>query len=79
MNRWPGSKADSAEQASQRNSRAARRFINTIPTINSDSDELDFEDCNSSLTNPLLNVDGNDEPDLGGEGTMTDAAARRAA
>ena len=53
MNRWWGDKDESLRQASERDSRAARRYIKQIPIIQSDSEE-NFEDCESSL----INVDG---------------------
>ena len=77
MNRWPGSATDSAEQASRRDQRAARRYIRTIPTINTDSNK--FEDCNSSLTTPFINVNGTAEDDLAIEDTMPDNEAQAAA
>ena len=62
MNWWLGSAADSSKQASERNNRAARGTIATLPTVASDSDEdLDFADCNSS---GLLGLDGADDRDL---------------
>ena len=70
MNRWQGTSDDSAKQTSERNRRAASRFIRSLPTIQSDSDTDDapFQDCNQSLT--FNQLDGNEETD-----DMTDAAS----
>ena len=57
MNRWPGSADDSARQASDRDSRAARRYLAQIPQVTSDSDD-DFRDCETSL---LFSGDGADD------------------
>ena len=63
MNRWWGSAADSAKQAGERASRAARRTIASqqqqLGSVNSDSDDNAlYKDANTS---GLLNVDGNDD------------------
>ena len=55
MNRWWGSKADSDQQTSERNQRAARRTIAALPAVLSDTED-DYHDCN--LSNSFLNVDG---------------------
>ena len=65
MNRWWGNRDDSEKQASERNSRAARRTIAGLQVplvLSSDDDELDFNDCETSLHLP--NVDGTDDTDL---------------
>ena len=60
--RWPGTAADSAHQASARNSRAAKRFINNIPQlVLSDTDE-EFIECDSSFSH--LNLDGAGSTDM---------------
>ena len=59
MNRWPGNKEDSSKQVSERNSTAARRFINSIPSLNASLNSvssLDFYDCQES---DFENLDGN--------------------
>ena len=61
MNRWLGTPEDSSKQASERSQRAARRTIAALPSIASDSDEADFQDCDTSFQLP--NVDGNDDLD----------------
>ena len=57
-----GSSEDSAKQSSERDSRAARRYIRSVPQVNlaSDSDNDDaYQEANQSLeVNPLLNLDG---------------------
>ena len=58
MNRWPGSKDDSDRQAGERNQRAARRFLsNAVIDISLDDSELEFLECETSITN----VDGADD------------------
>ena len=60
MNRWWGSKADSDNQAAERNSRAARRVIQTLPQLPDSSDEdAEYNDCDTSLL--FSNVDGADD------------------
>ena len=71
MNRWLGSKADSDRQNSQRDQRAARRYIrNTVATaeanLNDSVASADFHDCEDPL---LPSVDGQADD-------MADAAAR---
>ena len=63
MNRWWGNSSDSANQAADRDRRAARRTINSLPAVLSDpgSDEDDFRDCDTSLL--FGNVDGADDLD----------------
>ena len=62
MHRWFGSSKDSEEQASQRDQRAARRYISTIPQV-SDSDE--YEDCDTSLNNrSIFGLDGADDTEV---------------
>ena len=77
MNRWWGSQSDSIAQSADRDSRAARRTIARQQTINSDSDENDFADCNTSF-NRSLNLDG--EPGESADLTMNanEQAARAA-
>ena len=56
MNRWFGSSSDSSRQASERDQRAARRYIAANALS---SDEEVFDDCNTSLSfNAELNLDG---------------------
>ena len=57
MNRWPGDKAASDLQASQRSSRAARRTLNNLDLNLVLSDEEPFEDANQSFSSNL-NLDG---------------------
>ena len=61
MHRWFGSASDSDKQAAERNNRAARRTINSLPVINSDSDD-DYRDCDLSKSF-IANVDGADSLD----------------
>ena len=75
MNWWPGSKADSERQASDRNSRAARRTIATLPQVTLSSDEDDFKDCDTSL---LFATDGANDPDSDDDNMSTVAAAELA-
>ena len=65
MNRWWGSKSDSNQQASARDQRAARRIVNTLDLRLSDDEELDFQDCDTSINNISIfsNVDGADDID----------------
>ena len=71
MNWWKGSAEDSRRQASDRDSRAARRTINALPVVASDSDD-DFGDAQTSFSKG--NVDGNDDL-TDSEEDMVDAAA----
>ena len=77
MNRYPGSEEDSLRQSSQRDQRAARRYIASNVTtaeaslLDDSSASANFEDCEDDET-PILSVDGQDD-------AMTDAAARKAA
>ena len=71
MNRWLGSTSDSASQASQRDQRAARRIIQSLPSPASASDE-EFEECDTSFS-AHLNLDGDPSSDV-----MTEAAAELA-
>ena len=83
MNWWRGSKADSERQASDRNARAARRTINTLPQLVLSSDEDDYQECDTSL---LFSTDGqndpagseDDEPEPGPSNNMAEAAAELA-
>ena len=60
MNWWNGSKKDSDLQASERNSRAARRAINSLsPLVLSSDDDEQYQDCDTSLL--YANVDGADD------------------
>ena len=60
MNWWPGNKQDSERQASDRNSRAARRTLAALPqVVLSSDDELPYEDCDTSL---LFATDGTNDP-----------------
>ena len=61
MHRWFGSSQDAEEQASQRDQRAARRFISSIPQVSESDDE--YAECDSSLNNQsiFLGVDGADD------------------
>ena len=69
MNRWYGSNADSEKQSSERDRRAARRYI--ASNIASSEDE-EFKECDTSLTfNPQLNLDG----DTSAAMTAAEAAA----
>ena len=54
MNWWSGSMQDADRQASERNSRAARRTIAALPVVVS-SDEEAYQDCDTSL---LFSTDG---------------------
>ena len=65
MNRWLGSAADSANQATARDRRAAQRYIQNLPPVFSDNED-DFLECETSFSN--LNVDGE-----GGDMAPTDA------
>ena len=56
MFRWSGNKATSNEQASERDSRAARRTIRSL-NLNPLSSDDEFEDANTSF-NRSLNLDG---------------------
>ena len=60
MNRWWGTSSDSDKQAADRASRAARRTIASLQTVQSDSDG-DYEDCDTSLL--FSNLDGADDVD----------------
>ena len=58
MNRWWGNQDDSARQSGERDQRAARRTINSLPLVTSDSDEENnFQDAEFSF-NTSLNLDG---------------------
>ena len=57
MNRWWGSSQDSDRQASEQNSRAARR---TIASLHIPSDEDDFHDCDTSGLFPKVDGEGGD-------------------
>ena len=73
MNRWWGSSSDSEKQASERNQRAARRIINTLPEL-SDSED-DFNDCETSINNKsIYQLDGNESEDSSIVDEMSDAA-----
>ena len=62
MNRWWGTSDDSSKQASDRNSRAARRTINQLQLRLSDDEE--FEDCETSINNTsIFNLDGQVDPE----------------
>ena len=66
MNRWFGTPADSATQASQRQQRAARRTIASL-NLNPLSDEEDFQDANDSVSGlniSHLNLDGQVDEDV---------------
>ena len=81
MNRWWGSSNDSAKQASERDRRAAKRFINTLPDL-SDSEEENFNDCETSINNKSiyqLDGDADSESDTNSNADMVDAAAAAAA
>ena len=60
MHRWWGSKDDADQQASERNSRAARRAIQALPLVPSDSSEDEYNDCDTSLLFSI-GVDGADD------------------
>ena len=75
MNRWWGNKDDSEKQASERNSRAARRVINSLPDVDSDSSDVEYNDCDASL-NLGIGVDGAD--DISDDGMPVDAATELA-
>ena len=72
MNRWFGSAADSEKQAADRNTRAARRTIASLPSLALSSDE-EFGDAETSLSN--LNLDGQVDNDE--EETMDAGQGRR--
>ena len=75
MNRWWGNANDSDRQQSERNQRAARRYIQSN-IIASDEDE--FADANSSLTlDPVLNLDG-DAIDMNAAEAAAELARQRA-
>ena len=77
MFRWSGSQKDSDQQASDRNSRAARRTIagQTVPTPLSDEEE--FQDCDTSL---LFSTDGaNDDAESTSSETPDMSAAEELA
>ena len=81
MNRWWGNKDDSAKQASDRDSRAARRTIRDLPLQVVVSSEDEYEDCDTSLR---FATDGtNDDLDVpvqpSTSGATMDAAARELA
>ena len=63
-NWWNGSKKDSERQASERNSRSARRYISNIATnLNSSVTSNDFFDCGETPKVPNLDG-GNDVEDI---------------
>ena len=85
MNRWFGNSDDSLRQAADRenraaarNSGAARRVIAQQPSlVLSESEEDDFGDCNTTLGNLSLKLDGNEDlsdTDSTANSTMADAA-----
>ena len=75
MNWWPGSKQDSEKQVADRNSRAARRTIATLPLVLSDDDDDKYEDCDTSL---LFSTDGANDLEGDEADTMNAAAAELA-
>ena len=75
MNRWWGSKADSAKQSSERDQRAARRTVNNLD-LHLSEDENDFEDCNTSFRNTsIFSLDGADDADLDLDDSVQSAAS----
>ena len=76
MNRWFGSAADSQQQASERDRRAARRTIAGLSHLVLSDSEDDFNDCNTTLGHQ---VDGQDDESVVEESeAMTSAAAELA-
>ena len=77
MNRFPGSKEDVLRQTSERNQRAARRYLaaNPLHRLGAEGglDDSLYEECNSSL----INIDGEDDDMSADE--IAAAAAHRAA
>ena len=71
MNRWLGSKGTSDKQASERNSRAARRTIAGLPVPLVLSDDDEFQDCDTSL---LFSTDGAGDKDSDSLSTSSDGA-----
>ena len=61
MFRWSGSKELAEQQSSERQQRSARRYIRSLPTLDTSVDE--FHDCDEA--GQVANLDGNDS---GGEG-----------
>ena len=57
-NCWSGTPSKSDQQKSERSQRAAKRFIRTLPK--SDSEDDNFEDCDTSF-NRQVNLDGADD------------------
>ena len=58
MFRWPGSKADSDKQSSERDQRAARRTISSL-NLNPLSEDEEYQDCDTSFNNSnIFTVDG---------------------
>ena len=76
MFRWTGNKTTSASQASERDSRAARRTINSL-NLNPLSSEDEFEDANCSLSQSL-NLDGEPGDTLPAEMEAQRLAAEKA-
>ena len=62
MHKWWGSSQDSATQASERDQRAARRTIKNL-NLNPLSDDDEFEDCDTSISNTSIfnQLDGPDD------------------
>ena len=60
MNRWWGTAEDSKVQKSERDQRAAKKYIRNLPTVATSptsDEELDFADAETSFS-AGLNVDG---------------------
>ena len=66
MHRWFGSKEDSAEQASNRDRRAAQRTINSLTLqLSSEDENEEYEDCNLSIHHTsIFSLDGANDDDL---------------
>ena len=62
MFRWTGDQNKSEEQIQSRNQRAARRYIQSIPSSPSDSEDH-FSDCDTSFSR-ALNLDGDDDSSM---------------
>ena len=65
MNRWWGSSSDSERQSSERDQRAAKRYIKNLDLNPLSEDEDNFQDCDLSINNTSIfgGVDGNDDLD----------------
>ena len=59
MFRWTGTKEVAEQQAADRQQRSARRFLRSLPTLDS-SPDTSFHDCGDDASGQIANLDGND-------------------